>query len=104
MAEEEGGFTLSQAAAVLGEVTAATLAQLLPQEPAAAAEAAVRGASGAAAEGPSAAVQLEAGAGAWAGELAVRTVGPGQDPPPSTVGRSCVYVVRRQDGMFYAGE
>ncbi|KAK9867742.1 hypothetical protein WJX84_006840, partial [Apatococcus fuscideae] len=27
-----------------------------------------------------------------------------QNPPPSTVGRSCVYVVRRQDGWFYCGQ
>ena len=25
-------------------------------------------------------------------------------PPPSTVGCSCVYVVRREDGFFYCGE
>ncbi|KAK9832926.1 hypothetical protein WJX74_001881 [Apatococcus lobatus] len=27
-----------------------------------------------------------------------------QNPPPSTVGCSCVYVVRRQDGWFYCGQ
>ena len=28
----------------------------------------------------------------------------GQVPPPSTVGCSCVYIVRRSDGWFYCGE
>lgn len=27
-----------------------------------------------------------------------------QNPPPSTVGCSCVYVVRRKDGWFYCGQ
>ena len=26
------------------------------------------------------------------------------EPPPGTVGRSFVYIVRRTDGKFYAGE
>lgn len=28
----------------------------------------------------------------------------GQMPPPSTVGRSCLYVLRRSDGRFYCGQ
>lgn len=31
-------------------------------------------------------------------------MGPGQDPPPRTAGCACVYIVRRPDGYFYAGE
>ena len=28
----------------------------------------------------------------------------GEVPPPSTVGSSCVYILRRVDGRFYCGE
>ncbi len=28
----------------------------------------------------------------------------GTQPPPSSTSRSCVYVVKRPDGMFYCGQ
>lgn len=34
----------------------------------------------------------------------MQVLGPGKVPPPSTVGCSCVYVLRRTDGFFYCGE
>ncbi|EIE20036.1 hypothetical protein COCSUDRAFT_58259 [Coccomyxa subellipsoidea C-169] len=37
-------------------------------------------------------------------DLTVQVLGAGKVPPPSTVGCSCVYVVRREDGFFYCGE
>ena len=36
--------------------------------------------------------------------LLVQVVRGGQVPPPSTVGCSCVYIVRRGDGRFYCGQ
>ncbi|DBA98847.1 TPA: hypothetical protein ACH3X1_014607 [Trebouxia sp. C0004] len=37
-------------------------------------------------------------------QLQVQVVRGGQVPPPSTVGCSCVYIVRRGDGRFYCGQ
>ncbi|DBB15379.1 TPA: hypothetical protein ACH3X3_003613 [Trebouxia sp. C0006] len=37
-------------------------------------------------------------------QIQVQVVRGGQVPPPSTVGCSCVYIVRRGDGRFYCGQ
>ncbi|KAL0046056.1 hypothetical protein WJX82_001167 [Trebouxia sp. C0006] len=37
-------------------------------------------------------------------DLQIQVVRGGQVPPPSTVGCSCVYIVRRGDGRFYCGQ
>ena len=34
----------------------------------------------------------------------IQVIRPGMEPPPSTVGYSCIYVLRRPDGYFYVGE
>ena len=36
--------------------------------------------------------------------LALQIIRAGEVPPPSTVGASCVYILRRVDGRFYCGE
>ena len=36
--------------------------------------------------------------------MSLQVVREGEVPPPSTVGCSCVYIVRRGDGRFYCGQ
>lgn len=44
-----------------------------------------------------------AAAGGWEHLVRSQLVAAGQNPPPRTAGRSCVYVARRTDGWFYVG-